>query len=130
MSSFIETIGNNINSKSEIIEIAKLDRGKIFCLYFAASYCGFCRNFTPFLQEFYHQVNFDKSGKDKLKSVLKREFEVFYIGLDQNHDEYYECYNQTPFLHVPFGDPRIDKLKSRYDIKAIPALVVIKPSGE
>ena len=130
MSSFIETVGDQINSKSQIIDVEKLERGRIFCIYFAASYCGFCRNFTPFLTEFYNQVNKNSDKGDILKNVYKRELEIFYVGLDQTSHAYYEFYNQTPFLHVPFDDPRIEKLKARYDIKQIPTLVVLRPSGE
>lgn len=95
MSALVETIGETLESKNGEIEVEELTNARIFCLYFTASYCGPSKNFTPFLLEFYNQVNSDKNGQ--LKEQSRRELEILYVGCDPTENEYMHCYNKTPF---------------------------------
>lgn len=35
-----------------------------------------------------------------------------------------------PWLSIPFGDQRVQQLTTKYGIKGIPVLLVLKPNGD
>ena len=83
---------------------------KFLGLMFSASWCPPCKSFLQILKEFYSEVNIDS-----------KQFEILYVSLDQNEDQYKEHYAQMPWLAVPFADQeRMKALRQRYRVVGIP----------
>ena len=94
-----------------------LETERVIGLYFSASWCPPCRNFTPQLASTY--------------SALKkadRDFEVVLCSWDNKPEEYLQYANQMPWVRLPFRDPRIQELSKAYNVKGIPTLVMIRAS--
>lgn len=119
MSALIEIIGETLMSKEGGIAIETLAGVKIFLLYFSATYCGPCQNFTPILEEFYEMMNEDR-----------KDIEIIFVSHDRTEEEMMEYYKKMPWLYIPFSDEKTTTLRSRYEIKGIPVLMALKPTGE
>jgi len=96
---------------------AKSLEGKVVALYFSAHWCPPCRMFTPVLKDFYEECD--------------GELEIVFVSLDHSEDDQHKYLKEThgDWLYIPFGDPSIKELSSKYDVQGIPALVVIKADG-
>jgi len=46
-----------------------------------------------------------------------RNFEVVYVGSDRSSDSFSEHVGTMPWLAIPFGDPRLDKLAKHFNVK-------------
>ncbi|XP_077981735.1 nucleoredoxin-like protein 2 [Glandiceps talaboti] len=109
------------NKTHQTINAEELLRNKVTALYFAASWCPPCKQFSPVLADFYNEL------KEK-----NSEFEVVFVSLDktiQDMREYMSTVN-ADWPCVPFGDPFRSELKKMYNVTFIPTLVVIKENGE
>jgi nucleoredoxin len=93
--------------------------GKFLGLYFSADWCPPCRNFTPKLVSYYN----------KRKESGKNDFEVIFLSSDKGDGEFTEYYNEMPWLAMPFQDPRVEALASRFGITGYPTLVIVDPEG-
>lgn len=93
-------------------------KGKKIGLYFSASWCGPCRNFTPVLIDVYNEIS---SNGD---------FEVIYVSRDMDEDSYNEYFSKMSWLAVPFSDSgaRVSLLKL-FKVKGIPNLVLMDDNG-
>ena len=67
--------------------------GRVVGLYFSASWCPPCRNFTPLLIDFY--TNLKKSG-----DIL----EIVFVSWDKDEASFQEYFSSMPWTAVPF-DP-------------------------
>jgi len=95
--------------------------GKIVGIYFSASWCGPCRQFSPTLVKFHEELK--KKNKD---------FEVVLVSSDQTEDKMYEymAHDQMKWYALPFGAAEIGILKTKYNVRGIPSLVIINPEGK
>jgi nucleoredoxin len=106
----LRTAGN------EVVERASLD-GKIVGLYFSASWCPPCRNFTPALV--------------KLRDANADNFEVVLVGFDRGapaHWKYMSDYKMN-FLSMVPGSRESQTLAERFGVRGIPHLTIIGPDG-
>ncbi|CAD6199461.1 unnamed protein product [Caenorhabditis auriculariae] len=105
---------------SEVDAGSYLD-GKVVGLYFSASWCPPCRGFTPKLKEFY----------EKIKKTHP-EFEVVFVSRDRESDclVNYFLDHMGDWTYIPFGNDQIQYILSKYEVKTIPAMRVIKPDGQ
>uniref|UniRef100_A0AC35TH29 Thioredoxin domain-containing protein n=1 Tax=Rhabditophanes sp. KR3021 TaxID=114890 RepID=A0AC35TH29_9BILA len=119
MSGLFADIGLKRNGSDALVNGGEALKGKQVALYFSASWCGPCKQFTPVLKDFYEEaaelgveivfVSFDRSEGDLTK----------YLAAD--HGEW---------LYIPFGSDHIQKLAAKFEVNGIPALVVIKENGD
>lgn len=110
-----------VNARGEPIPTGQLTQKKKIGIYFSASWCGPCRQFTPLLIETYRQLQ--SQGKS---------FEVVLVSRDKD-EEGMMAYMKSPampWLAVPFGDPRIKELVEIYGAHGIPKLVVVDANGK
>lgn len=94
----------------------ELLNGKDFVLlYFSASWCLPCRQFSPLLTRFY-QTN-----------AKKEKFEVIYVSSDRDIPSFEEYYGKMPWLAIPAkGTADIkNTLAQSLKIQGIPSLVVL-----
>lgn len=92
--------------------------GKTVLLYFSAHWCPPCRAFTPKLVDMYHKI---KSKDDALEVIL--------ISSDRDQSSFDEYYSGMPWLALPFGDARKASLSKLFQVRGIPKLVAIGPTG-
>jgi thiol-disulfide isomerase/thioredoxin len=94
--------------------------GKVVCLYFSASWCAPCRQFTPLLSKKYTEL------KDAGEAI-----EIVYVPADRSEAEAMEYYKKMPWTMLKF-DERVlaDHLNSVYKVMGIPTLVILNEKGE
>uniref|UniRef100_A0A915DWV2 protein-disulfide reductase n=1 Tax=Ditylenchus dipsaci TaxID=166011 RepID=A0A915DWV2_9BILA len=102
------------------VKADELLKNKVVALYFSAGWCPPCRRFTPVLKTFY----------ETLKDASKN-FEVVFVSRDRDSDSLLEYYNDHhgKWAYIEFGDAKIAELLTKFEIKTIPALKVIKADG-
>lgn len=85
-------------------------------LYFSASWCRPCQQFTPMLAKFYAEMN--KKGK---------KFEVVWMSQDRSTDEFAAYYQKMPWLALPVEaiQTRLPELSQLYQARGIPHLVIL-----
>ncbi len=113
----------NINGKETPFlyegDTSKLLEGKqVVGLYFSASWCGPCRQFTPQLATFYKEIQ-AQYGSDS--------FEIIFISRDQSLDDLVKYYSKMPWLAVTAENvDRVTQLLApRYQMQGIPHLVIL-----
>uniref|UniRef100_A0A1I8A0W7 protein-disulfide reductase n=1 Tax=Steinernema glaseri TaxID=37863 RepID=A0A1I8A0W7_9BILA len=101
-------------------DASELLNGKIVGLYFSAGWCPPCRQFTPKLKRFYEKVK--AAGKN---------FEVIFVSRDRAAEDLVEYFDDHhgEWTYLEFGNPKIQELLEKYEVKTIPALRIIKPDG-
>ena len=95
-------------------------KGKITVIYFSAGWCPPCRNFTPKLKKFYEELK--QAGKN---------IEVVFVSRDRSAQDLVEYYDHHhgAWTYLEFGNPLIQELLTKFEIKTIPSLKVVKPDG-
>ncbi|KAI4316192.1 hypothetical protein L6164_024196 [Bauhinia variegata] len=94
--------------------------GKTIGLYFCAYWSPPCRAFTVQLTEAYNN----------LVTVKDRGFEIVLVSTDRDLKEFKVNLNSMPWLAIPYEDRTRHDLCRIFDIKGIPALVLIGPDGK
>ncbi|KRX19420.1 Nucleoredoxin-like protein 2, partial [Trichinella nelsoni] len=107
------------NGQSSKVNASEHLKNKVVALYFSAHWCPPCRSFTPVLKDFYEEVG-------------DKDFEVIFVSFDRSEADLATYLNEAhgDWCYLPFGDPLIRELSELYNVQGIPALIVIKPSGE
>ncbi|MEW5304127.1 MAG: hypothetical protein WDW36_006760 [Sanguina aurantia] len=92
--------------------------GKVVALYFSASWCGPCQNFTPKLAAMYD--NFKATHANAL------DFDVVFVSSDRDEASFTGYYQKMPWLALPFSQ-RATKtvLSKKYKVQGIPSLVLL-----
>ncbi|GMT25871.1 hypothetical protein PFISCL1PPCAC_17168, partial [Pristionchus fissidentatus] len=119
MTAFLE--GVQVGKRGgEIVDASKATEGKVTLLYFSAMWCPSCRQFTPKLVRWYNAMK--KAGK---------EVEVILVSRDREADDLLEYFNDHngDWLHLQFGDAKIQEYLAHFEVPTIPALRVIRADG-
>ncbi|KAL4617562.1 nucleoredoxin-like protein 2 [Arapaima gigas] len=113
-----------LNKDGEPVEPEEALRNKVVALYFSAGWCPPCRDFTPLLCDFYTELVEEREPP--------AQFEVVFISSDKSPEDMVEYYHELhgDWLALPWHDPYKHDLKKKYNITAVPRLVVVKESGE
>lgn len=95
-SPFVSLVGNVLyrwsESGQEIHQLSTNDLLKdkdVVAIYFSASWCGPCRQFTPVLAEFYKEM-----------AKKNKKFEVIWVSQDRSTDDFIGYYQHMPWLAV------------------------------
>ncbi|CAH1776049.1 unnamed protein product [Owenia fusiformis] len=110
-----------LDKDNEKVDIESRLANKVVGLYFSASWCPPCKQFTPLLCKLCTEL-----AQQKVAT-----FEVVFISFDKNEaemDSYRE--EQGEWLALPFKDPYIEELKEKYKVTSIPKLVIVKTNGD
>ncbi|KAK3143763.1 hypothetical protein QOZ80_4AG0304640 [Eleusine coracana subsp. coracana] len=94
--------------------------GKTVGLYFGAHWCPPCCAFTKQLREVYNELTILSPGS----------FEVIFISIDRNKQEFHTSLNTMPWLAIPYPGTNRQELTRIFAIKGIPALMVLGPDGK
>jgi len=70
--------------------------------------CPPCKVFTPSLVSVYQTL-----------TATGQNFEVVYVGADRSLEYFTEYFSSMPWLAIPYGDVRHDKLTKHFAVKGI-----------
>ncbi|KAG5031050.1 hypothetical protein JHK82_014665 [Glycine max] len=94
--------------------------GKTIGLYFGAYWSPPCCAFTVQLTDAYNNLKVEKGDC----------FEIVLISTDRDLEEFNVNKSSMPWLAVPYEDRTRHDLRRIFDVKGIPALVLIGPDGK
>ncbi len=105
-------------------EAVPLDRynGKLVALYYTASWCGPCRQFSPHLVALHSQVQAAGSGAEP--------FDVLMVSWDEDAQARQAYAARHGMRWAACSGEVADELTLRYDVKSIPAIVVVEVSED
>ncbi len=92
-------------------------QNKVIGVYFSAHWCGPCRRFTPEL------VKYREANRDH--------FEVVFVSSDRTEDAWRNYMTQAgmPWPAVHWNSDAANALKSRYEIRGIPSVIMLRDDG-
>lgn len=97
---------------------------KVIALYFSAHWCPPCRQFTPLLKAAYEDYKSNHSSDNKLS--------VVFVSGDRSQDDMLsymrEAHGNWP--GVAPGSPLQQSLNTAFQVRGIPALIVVDINGE
>jgi hypothetical protein len=101
------------------VRLKSLDN-KYLGIYFSALWCSLNQSFTSDLAKAYQKA-----------SELNLPFEVVFISGDDNQAAFDKQYEEMPWKALPFNNHVTQlQLKTYFSVSIIPALIVLKPTGE
>ncbi|EHH24218.1 nucleoredoxin-like protein 2 [Macaca nemestrina] len=113
-----------VTRKGAAVEAEAALQNKVVALYFAAARCGPSRDFTQLLCDFYTAL--------VAEARRPAPFEVVFVSADDSSQEMLNFMRELhgTWLALPFHDPYRHELRKRYNVTAIPKLVIVKQNGE
>ena len=115
MPSYYDIIGNKlIDNNNQKYDLKETTNNTYFGLYFSAKWCGPCRNFTPKLIDFYNK---------------SENFEVIFVSLDKNENEFSEYFSKMPWKSLPFDNQQSEELSEFFGVQGIPTLILVDHEG-
>ena len=108
------------NAKKKTVSVGEL-ADKFIGVYFSAHWCPPCRAFTPQLVAFHKKLS--KAGKP---------FEIVFVSSDRDRKAMYGYMKEMkmPWLALPYGDKHKGALSGKFNVRGIPKLVILSPTGE
>ena len=115
MPSYYDIIGNKlIDNNNETYDLKETTNNKYFALYFSAKWCGPCKKFTPKLINFYNK---------------SKNFEVIFVSLDKNENEFNEYFSKMSWKSLPFNNEQSEELSEFFGVQGIPTLILVDHEG-
>ena len=100
----------------EVIMFERYTNSNAIGLLFSASYCKWCRQFVPILEDIYPE----------LQNVG---IEILLVGADERKEMFEMYRNQWPWPSTDFDDNQMASLRDSYDVDTIPALIFVDRNG-
>ncbi|KAM3128535.1 hypothetical protein pb186bvf_019378 [Paramecium bursaria] len=116
----MEKFGTQFQSFEGPTDGPNLKNARAVGLYFGADWCIPFKKFCPTLISFYEQINEDI-----------HQFEIIYIGLDENEDRYKESIRDFPWLYYEWKEHIKYQIYLEYKqhVPGFPCLLIINPNN-
>ena len=101
-------------SLTEQASVESLNGLKFVGLFFSADWCPPCKHMLQPLKNFYTDVNLEE-----------RTFEIILVSSDRTQDEWKRHHSTMPWMSLPFDDARNSKLREKFEICGVPALIIL-----
>ncbi|XP_061119496.1 nucleoredoxin-like protein 2 [Conger conger] len=113
-----------LNKEGAVVDPEEALRNKVVGIYFSGGWCPPCRDFTPILCDFYTDLIEE--------SDPPAQFEIVFISSDKSPEDMIEYYHDMhgDWLSLPWHDQYKHDLQKKYNITAVPKLVIVKENGE
>lgn len=114
--------GCTVTRKKQVLPRHKLRQhfdGRLLMLYFGA-WSPPCEAFNPLLYSLYYQLQ-NREGAAKV--------EIVFASSDTTRANYAEMTKRMPWCLLPFNDPRVALLATRFEVVGVPSLVLIDTDG-
>lgn len=111
---------STLMSKTGSVSTASALSGKVVGIYFSASWCPPCRQYTPMVADIYVEAK-----------RLGKKFEIVFVSCDNSEEEskaYYDGHH--PWLTLDYNDPAREVLPGTFQVRGIPRLVILGSSGK
>uniref|UniRef100_A0A8C3J998 Nucleoredoxin like 1 n=1 Tax=Calidris pygmaea TaxID=425635 RepID=A0A8C3J998_9CHAR len=107
-------------------ELNRALENKVLLLYFGAGRCPRCRQFSPILKDFFLRLT------EEFHVERAAQLGLVYVSRDETEEEQRAFLRSMPrrWLALPFGDTFKKELELRFGVAEVPAVVVLKPTGE
>ncbi|NXA15065.1 NXNL1 protein, partial [Sapayoa aenigma] len=107
-------------------ELRRALDNKVLLLYFGAGRCPRCRRFAPLLKDFFQRLT------DEFYVERSSQLVLVYVSRDETEEQQSSFLRSMPrrWLALPFGDSFGRELELRFSVSELPAVVVLKPSGD
>jgi hypothetical protein len=118
-----QLLGPKLITNAKLVKMSTVSCLKdqtLVCLYFGAGWRTECKQFNPFLSDFYKLV------------AQPHNLECVYIPADRTLFEFKDCYARMPYLALPAGTTALkNELTKQLKVVDLPTLVVMDPhSGQ
>lgn len=118
-----ELVGEDVLMKGKLGAVSTVStaawENKVVALYFSASWCPPCQEFTPRLVGIYTEAQ--RKHKD---------FELIFVSHDKTIEQFQDYFVLMPWSAVPFEDKqRRERLADKFGIRGIPHLVLLDKNG-
>ncbi|XP_049644340.1 nucleoredoxin-like protein 1 [Suncus etruscus] len=119
----------NNSSQDELDTEAELSRrldNRLVLLFFGSGACPRCQAFVPMLKDFFVHLT------DEFYVLRAAQLALVYVSQDPTEEQQDQFLRDMPekWLFLPFGDELRRELRSRFLVEQLPAVVVLKPSGD
>ncbi|XP_036306150.1 nucleoredoxin-like protein 1 [Pipistrellus kuhlii] len=119
----------NNGDQDELDTEAELSRrldNRLVLLFFGAGSCPRCQAFAPVLRDFFTRLT------DEFYVLRAAQLALVYVSQDTTEEQQDLFLKDMPrkWLFLPFEDDLRRDLGRRFSVERLPAVVVLKPSGE
>ncbi|KAI6214179.1 putative nucleoredoxin 1 [Aphelenchoides besseyi] len=92
---------------------------KQILVFFSAGWCPSCKEFTPYLKEFY-------------ENTKNEGLQVVWVSRDRSEEDQIDYYekNLPDWPYLPYGSKELRDFLNIYKIQTIPAVKLVKSDGE
>ncbi|CAD8119460.1 unnamed protein product [Paramecium sonneborni] len=116
----MDKFGTSFQSVEGPTDGPNLKNARLIGVYIGAQWSQPCQRFTPSLIEFYTKINEEI-----------QQFEIIYIGMDENEEKYKEIVSDMPWLFYDFKEFVKYQVYNEYKkhIQGIPCLLILNPNN-
>ena len=116
----LKLVGEKLLHNGSAVSAADVLKGKLVALYFSAHWCPPCRQFTPEFARIYKSLE-----------AANKPLAVVFVSADQDQEAFNEYFGEQPWYAIPYeSQEQRDKLNETFNIRGIPALLVLNQEGE
>ena len=120
MSMYVDMFGNSFTDGEFALDVTCLAHHNYVCLLFADKSDKESRSFVGELSNVY----------DRITDVDEYDIEIIYVSMDSSKEDFNEFFEEMgSWVAIPFGDKRIDELRTRHGVTDIPTLIVFNSNG-
>ncbi|NXX46567.1 NXNL1 protein, partial [Tricholaema leucomelas] len=107
-------------------ELSSALDNKVLLLYFGSGQCPRCQSFSLLLKDFFLRLT------DEFYVERASQLGLVYVSRDETEQQQRQFLRRMPrrWLALPPGDAFGRELELRFSVREVPAVVVLKPSGE